>query len=80
MMSITQEVKDKEGTWINVQRTIPTICEAEECTNDAETILSQKEEGVLRQYFLCKYRSHCVTNGNSFRLKKRDSPVIIGRH
>ena len=44
-MDIMQQVKDKEGNWINVDTTIPRICEAEEFTNDTETVLTREEEG-----------------------------------
>jgi hypothetical protein len=69
-IDVMQEVKDEGGNWVNVDKTFPKLCEAEECTNDKTVIVTQGEKGRRRLTFLCDHHVQLLNNGSTLRLKQ----------
>jgi hypothetical protein len=69
-MDVIQEVMINAEKWVNVNETLPKVCEAAECTNDIEMTVTQGEKGNRRLTFLCNYHAQSLQNGNPVPLKQ----------
>ena len=69
-VDVIQEVEDKDGNWVNVDKTFPKICEAEGCTNDKEVVVTQEEKGTRRLIFICNHHAQLLSVGNTLSLKE----------
>ncbi len=68
-VSVLQEVLGHNGKWINVDKTLPKICQAENCKNRPEmTAIIQKKDGRKKMYFLCKHHANLVGMGINFNV------------
>jgi hypothetical protein len=68
-LKVLQEVQGHNGEWINVDKTLPTTCQADSCENPPElTAKLQKKDGKKKLYLLCKHHANLVSMGIYFNV------------
>jgi hypothetical protein len=68
-VKVLQEVQGQDGKWINVDKTLSTICQAENCKNRPErTAIIQKKDGKKKMYLLCNHHVDLFSRGINFNV------------
>ncbi len=71
-IAVLQEVQDENGQWINVDKTLPTMCEADKCSNPVEMTAYFEKNGKKDMHLICKHHANLLSSGVSFNLKTKD--------
>jgi hypothetical protein len=69
VVKVLQEVQDKNGRWLNVDKTLATICQDENCKNAPEmTAMVKKKDGKKKMYLICKHHANLLSTGINFNI------------
>jgi hypothetical protein len=68
---ILQEIR-RDDKWIDVRKTFPTICQAENCKNRSEQVAIFKKDGTMKMHHLCNTHKNLLDRGIAFNVTEED--------